>query len=119
MMTGREETSTDLGKIKIHKNVIASITSIAACQIEGVKSIGKDLRSIVREFLDKKEHSAVLVEIDKNGEVWLEIPLVIKFGFNIPDVAAKVQENVRGALEKMTSLPIKDININVQGIEKP
>ncbi|MGE5307621.1 MAG: Asp23/Gls24 family envelope stress response protein [Deltaproteobacteria bacterium] len=111
--------STELGKIKIHKNVIASITGLAACQIDGVKTIGKDLQARVREFLDRKEHTAVKVEIDKNGEVWVEIPLVIKFGYNIPDVAGKVQENVRHALEKMTSLTIKDININVQGIEKP
>jgi uncharacterized alkaline shock family protein YloU len=118
-MASREDSGTDLGKIKIHKNVITSITSIAACQIDGVKSIGRDWGSFVLEFLDRKEHSAVRVEIDKNGEVWIEIPLVIKFGFNIPDVAAKVQESVRASLEKMTSLPIKDININVQGIEKP
>jgi uncharacterized alkaline shock family protein YloU len=117
-MLNREDSSTDLGKIKIHKNVIASISSLAACQIDGVKSIGKDLRSRIRELVDHREHPAVSVEIDKNGEVWLEIPLVIKFGYNIPDVAAKVQENVRNALEKMTHLPIKDININVQGIEK-
>jgi uncharacterized alkaline shock family protein YloU len=117
----REESSTDLGRIKIHRNVISSITSIAALQTEGVKAIGKSFSSKFRELLDKKEgpgHGSVRVEIDKNGEVWVEIPLVIKYGYNIPDVAAKVQEHVRSSLEKMTSLAIKDINVNVQGIEK-
>lgn len=118
-MNRGEETGTELGKIKIHKNVIASITSVAACQIEGVKSTGRDFKSLFREFLDRKEHSAVKVEIDRNGEVWVEIPLVIKFGFNIPQVCAKVQESVRLAIEKMTNLAVKDITINVQGIEKP
>jgi uncharacterized alkaline shock family protein YloU len=118
-MMNREESGTDLGKIKIHKDVIASITSLAACQVDGVKLIGRDFRSRLREFLDRKDHPAVKVEIDKSGEVSLELPLVIAFGFNIPDVAAKVQENVRAALEKMTGLPVKDININVQRIEKP
>ena len=33
----REESRTDLGAIRIHKNVIASIASIAAIEIEGVK----------------------------------------------------------------------------------
>jgi uncharacterized alkaline shock family protein YloU len=61
--------------------------------------------------------AAIKVEIDKNEEVKVEIPLVIKYGFNIPDIANKVQENVRNALEKMTNLSIKDIDINVQGIE--
>jgi len=117
-MINKEGAATELGRIKIHRNVIAAITSLAACQIDGVKSIGKDFRSRLLEFLDRKEHGAVRVDIDKNGDIWVEIPVVIKFGFNIPDTAAKVQENVRAALEKMTSLSIKDININVQGIEK-
>jgi len=117
----REESSTDLGRIKIHRNVIASITSIAAIQTEGVKSIGKNFSARFHEFLDRKENAgpgAIRVELDKNGDVRVEIPLVIKYGYNIPDVASKVQEHVRASLEKMTSLSIKDINVNVQGMEK-
>jgi len=114
----REESHTDLGTIKIHKNVIASIAAIASGEIEGVKSIGKDFRSGILELWGKKVLCNIKVVIDKNGEVWVEIPLIIKYGYNIPDVADKVQENVRNALEKMTNLNIKDININVQGIER-
>ena len=45
----KEESQTDLGKIRIHKNVIASIASIAAVEIEGVKRIGGDFRSGILE----------------------------------------------------------------------
>jgi uncharacterized alkaline shock family protein YloU len=72
----------------------------------------------VLEMIGKKNYSAIGVEFDKNGEVKVEIPLVIKYGYNIPSVADKVQENIRNALEKMTNLSIKDININIQGIER-
>lgn len=114
----REESRTDLGTIRIHNNVIASIASIAAGEITGVKRIGGDFKSGLFELLGKKSLAAIKVEIDKNEEVKLEIPLVIKYGFNIPDIANRVQENVRNALEKMTNLSIKDINVNVQGIER-
>jgi len=114
----REETRTDLGAIKIHKNVIASIASLAAVEIEGVKRIGGDFTSGLLELIGKKNLLAVKVEIDKNEEVRIDVPLVIKYGFNIPDIANRVQENVRNALEKMTSLSIKDINISVQSIER-
>lgn len=113
-----EESRTDLGIIRIHKNVIASIASLAAMEIEGVKSIGGDLKSGILEFIGKKVTSAINVETLKNEEVKIEIPIVIKYGFNIPEVASKTQENVRARLEKMTNLSIKDINIKVQGIEK-
>lgn len=114
----RDESRTDLGTIRIHKKVIASISSLAAVEIEGVKRVGGDFKSGLLELIGKKFLSAINVEISKNGEVGLEIPLVIKYGYNIPDIANKVQENVRNSLEKMTNLSIKNIDINVQGIER-
>lgn len=114
----KEESQTDLGKIRIHKNVLASIASHAAGEIEGVKRIGGDFKSGVLELLGKKTLIAIKVDIDKNDEIRLEIPLVIKYGFNIPEIANKAQENISNALEKMTNLSIKYININVQGIER-
>ena len=114
----REESRTELGAIRIHKNVIASIASLATLEIEGAKRIGKNLKSGIMEMMGRKNSSGIKVEIDKNDEIKIEIPLIIKYGFNIPDIANKVQENVRNALEKMSNLSIKDININVQGIEK-
>ncbi|HNX81903.1 MAG TPA: Asp23/Gls24 family envelope stress response protein [Candidatus Omnitrophota bacterium] len=112
----REETRTDYGIIRIHRNVIASIASIAAVEIEGVHGVGGNLKSGILELIGQKNPGAIGVDIDKNDEVHVNIPLIIKFGFNVPEVANKVQENVRLALEKMTSVAIKDININVLGI---
>lgn len=113
----RDDSRTDLGMIRVHKNVIASIASIAALEVEGVKRIGQDSQGKIFELIVSRFSPSLRVNFDKNEEVKLEIPLVIKYDFNIPEVANKVQENVRNALEKMTNISIKDININVQGIE--
>jgi len=117
-MHHKEYSRTDLGTIRIHNNVIASIASVAAAEIEGVKRIGGGFKSGIMELVGQKALSAVKVEVDSNSEVKLDIPVVIKYGFNIPDVANRVQENVRQALEKMTTLSVKDINISVKGIER-
>ncbi len=114
----REESRTDLGTISIHKNVIASIASLAALEIDGVKRVGGDFKSGLMELIGQKAFSSIKVEINKNEEVSLDIPIIIKYGYNIPEVADKVQENIRNSLEKMTNVSIKEVNINVQGIEK-
>ena len=114
----KEESHSDLGTIKIHKNVIASIASLAAQEVVGVTRVGNNHAQGFLEFIGNKNTMHIKVEIDKNEEVRLDIPLVIKFGCNIPEIANKVQENVRNALEKMTSIALKDINIDVRGIEK-
>lgn len=114
----RDESRNELGVLRIHKNVIASIAAIAAMEIEGVKRIGRNIKTGLLELVGQKSFSAIKVDISKNEEVKVDIPLIIKYGYNIPDVAGKVQENVRLALEKMSNLSIKDINVNVQGIER-
>jgi len=114
----QEESRTDLGIIRIHRNVIASVASLAAVEIAGVKKVGGNFTSGLMELIGQKSLLSIKVEINKNDEVKIEIPVIIKYGFNIPDIANKVQENVRVALEKMTNLSVKDININVQGIER-
>jgi len=114
----RDETRNELGIVRIHKNVIASIASLAATEIEGVKKVGKRLRQSLFEAIGSHNFSAIKVEILKNEEVKVEIPLIIKYGYNIPEVANKVQENVRAALERMSNLSVKDINISVRGIER-
>ena len=113
-----EESRSELGEIKIHKKVMASIASLAAAEIEGVKAIGGDIRSSLYALLGNKNLSSIRVDIDKNGEVKLYLPLIVKYGYNLPEIANKVQENVHRALEKMTNLSIKDINISVQGVER-
>ena len=113
-----EDSRTDFGTIRIHKNVIASVASLAAVDIQGVKRIGGNLKSGLMEMMGRKPYSAVKVQINKNEEVKIELPLVIKYGYNIPEIANRVQENVRVALEKMTNLTVKDIDVSVQAIEK-
>lgn len=114
----REDERTDLGMIRIHKNVIASIAALAATDIEGVKRVGSNLTSGLLEIVGKKVYSAIKVEFSKNDEVKVDVPLIIKYGYNIPEVANRAQENIRNNLEKMSNLTVKDINISVKGIER-
>ncbi|MFH1678673.1 MAG: Asp23/Gls24 family envelope stress response protein [Candidatus Omnitrophota bacterium] len=112
-----EESHTELGTIKIHKDVIASIVSLASLEIEGIKKIGGNLRSSIYELLGKKQQKGIVVEIDRNDEVILNVPLIVKYGYNVTEIARNAQDNIQQSLEKMTNLTIKEINISVQRVE--
>jgi uncharacterized alkaline shock family protein YloU len=118
MMKKNEESTTDLGAIKIHKDVIASIASLASLEVEGVKKIGGDFKTSIYEMLGKSQQRGIRVDIDRNDEVRLDVPVVVKYGYNITEIARRVQENIEQSLGKMTNLIIKEININVQRIER-
>lgn len=113
-----EQSRTDLGTIRIHREAIASATLIATTEINGVKSVGNKRRGGFLPVFAKKDAAYIRVEFDKNQRVLIDIPVIIRFGYNIPEVADKIQENVRNSLEQMTDLSIRQINIDVRGIEK-
>ena len=117
-MMHREQTFNESGTIKIHKNVIASIASLAAAEIEGVKHIGKDIAGGILEMIGKKPLTSIKVEFVSSDEVNIDIPVVVKYGYKVPDVAGKVQDNVRQNVENMTDLSVRNINVIIQSVER-
>ncbi len=118
-MAGQDEKRTDYGVVKIHKNVIAQVASLAAREVEGVSRISTSLINEALKILTKGRivRYPVKIELKGNNEVIICISIVVNYGVNIPAVAANVQENVKKAVEKMTGLYPVDINIKVKGVE--
>lgn len=113
-----KEEKTEFGVVRIHKDVIKSVASIAISEIEGVSLIKNDFKSSIFSAVGKKYYPGINVTIDKDNEIRLEVKIDVKYGFNIPDVASRVQDNIRLALEKMSDLTLKEVNVNIQGVEK-
>ncbi|HNQ50141.1 MAG TPA: Asp23/Gls24 family envelope stress response protein [Candidatus Omnitrophota bacterium] len=113
-----DETRSDLGAIKIYKSAIASVAAIAAAEVEGVKGVSRGAWIRFLELMGAKA-TKIRIEIDHNSNVSIDVPLVVKYGCHVPDVANKVQENIRQAVEKATNLSVRDINISIKSIEKP
>ncbi|MGE5280606.1 MAG: Asp23/Gls24 family envelope stress response protein [Deltaproteobacteria bacterium] len=113
------QDKNDLGQIKIHNNVIASIAFLAATEVEGVARVCDDLRSLALRTIGKKTLTgAIDVRPEANDNVNIIIPLIVKYGYNIPDIAGKVQERVRAAVEDSTDVTIQEVSIKIKGVEK-
>ena len=114
-----EKTQIDAleyGNVNIADDVIGIITSIAAAEIEGVNGLtGGFAEDLAEKFGVKNLKKGVKVEI-VDDVVVVDLNIVVDFGIKIPDVAWKVQESVKTAVETMTGLSVKAANIHVQGI---
>ncbi len=109
----------EYGNVNISDDVVGIITSIAAAEIEGVNGLYGGFAEDIAEMLGVKNlQKGVKVEIN-DGLVTVDLNIIVDFGIRIPEVAWKVQENVKSAIENMTGLQVKDINIHVQGINIP
>ena len=113
-----DSSRVDLGSIQIHKKAIADLTYSAISDIEGVSLIPKDLISKFLEYLGEKKYPGIGVTIDKNGLVAIEVKVCVRYGFNIQDIARQIQEAVKTAVERTVDISLKDITVNVYGIER-
>jgi len=108
----------DFGSIKIHEKVMAELVIAAVNEIEGVQIPQKDFLTTAAELFGLKYHPAVSVNTDKNNQVSIEVKVLIRYGLNIPEVARHIQEVIRDAVERTADVDLKDIQVNVQGIER-
>lgn len=114
----RQLTNLDLGSIKVHKQALAEIVVSAVATIEGVTLLQNTLMSKFLKTLDYKTYPGVDVNISENGEVSLDVKVLVRYGINIPNIAIQIQDAVKSAIEKMVDINLKDINVSVQGIER-
>ena len=105
------------GEIIVADEVIAVITGLAAMEVEGVASMaGNATRELISKIGIKTLSKGVTVDvIEKVATV--DMTLNLKYGYNIMEVSAKVQEKAKVAIENMTGLTVADVNIRVAGIE--
>mgnify|MGYP002160080259 FL=1 len=100
--------NNNFGQVKISNDVIATIAGLAAIEAEGVETTST--------FTDKLlKNNGVKIQIEED-EVILDVMIIIDYGISIPDIAFKVQENVKNTVETMTGLKVSQVNIHVQGI---
>ena len=110
------EKSTLVGKIKIADNVAAAIANIAAQEVEGVvKVIGSSTSPITEMFGKRNLAKGVKINMDEEGTN-IELALVILHGVNIVKIAEEVQRNVKEAVESMTGISVKNVDITISDI---
>ncbi|WP_422486733.1 Asp23/Gls24 family envelope stress response protein [Gudongella sp. DL1XJH-153] len=106
------------GSIQISNDVIATIAGTAAMEVEGVVGMSSNLAGGISELLGKKNPGkGVKVDI-RDKEVSVEMHLLLEYGAKLNDVGLKVQEETKKAIENMTDLSVKTVNVHVDGISR-
>lgn len=114
----KEETVKPKGKVHIADEVIAVIAGTATLEIEGVAGTVAPVTSDISGILGKKNLGKGVKVVVDAGEVEIEISISIKFGEKIHEVSETVQEKVKMAIETMTGLNVRQVNINVIGVKQ-
>ncbi|AEE95980.1 Asp23/Gls24 family envelope stress response protein [Mahella australiensis] len=107
------------GNIRIADEVVAAIAGVAAAKVEKVTDMSGGLASDIAGILGRKNPAkGVKVQVG-DKETSIDIAIIVDYGARIPDVAWKIQENVKSAVEYMTGLKVTAVNVHVQGVNFP
>ena len=102
-MTHAEE----LGCIHISEDVLASLAAGAAAEVEGISGL--------MNLAKKSGARGVRLTLDDDGAA-VDLYVMIRYGYAIPEVAEKIQTAVSSAIESMTGFPVKAVNVHVGGV---
>ena len=109
--------ATENGHIKISQEVIVRISAISAREVEGVSGLGAS--GGWSDILGKKTpEKGIKVEMTDEATT-IEVHVTVKFGVKINEVAYKLQQSVKNAVESYAGLDNITVNVYVDGIEQP
>ena len=106
------------GTVSFATDVVATIAGLAATEVEGVASMSSPASGLADMFSRKTTRNftkGVRIALDDN-QVTADITIVVEYGSPVPDVARGIQENVKKAIETMTGLTVRSVDVHVSGI---
>ncbi len=108
---------TQLGRISVSDDVLASIAGIAATECYGLVGMAsRTLTDGIAELLGY-DNVARGVEIDSSGEdLRIRLYIIVEYGTRITEVAHNVMDKVQYVLEKSTGLKVAEVNVTVHGV---
>ncbi|MDR0963041.1 MAG: Asp23/Gls24 family envelope stress response protein [Clostridium sp.] len=105
-----------IGEVQIADDVVVLIAALAATEVRGVYALAGNVTNAMMSKTGRKNLSkGVKVDVSE-GNVTVEMELVLDYGFNIPATCKKVQVKVKTAIENMTGLNCTDVNVRIDGV---
>lgn len=109
------ENASVPGSLQISTDVVAKIAKLATLEVEGVHevSVGK---ASGRNLLGKVSLQKPITVQMSDDVAEITINIVVDFGCKIPAVCEQVQNNVKNAVQNMTSITVSKVNLVVAGV---
>lgn len=109
----------EAGSAKLSDEVLETIASVAAGEIEGVNGVVAkapvELGKKGFRINAKTAHKGVRI-LDIDGKIGIEANISVEYGCKLQEVAMKVQDNIYHSLETMTGIQPVRVVVNVVGV---
>ena len=112
------EMITNLGKITMTDDLIASIAGYAA--VENVGIVGMNAKKASDSFIElfgkDNMRRGVKVTMVSPEVIDVDLYVTLEYGVSLPAVAQNAKSNVKYRVEEMTGLTVHAVNVHVENI---
>ena len=115
-VSNTKEIRTNSGIALIADDVIAVIAGIAATEVTGVARMCGNITNELVSKLGVNNLSKGVKVVVENHHVRVNLALELDYGVSIPEISKKVQDRVKAAIENMTGLKVREVNVRVTGV---
>lgn len=107
------------GNVTYSSDIVLSVINLATKEIAGVSSIVTKFSSVLKRWFSNNYYDGVKITYNKDDAMCVDVYINVCFGYNVTEVAYRVQENIKNSLSGMIDVKISKINVHVLGVDFP
>ena len=100
---GSEEKQS--GKIVYNAGIVKGIVALAVAEVEGTLPLPNNKNGIT-------------LFLEKDG-VYADIAVVVEYGYDVPELAYRIQQSVKQSVENMTHYHVAEVDVHVRDVVFP
>ena len=93
------------GKITYNSDIVSGIVVLSLQETEGIELI-------------PSKGKGIKICFEKEG-VFVDISVIAHYGYSVPDLAYRIQQNIKQMVESMTKYKIAKVDVHVQSVVFP
>ena len=106
------------GNVMISEEVVATIVEHAVCEVEGISGLAVKPGADIADLIGKNWGKGMKIFIGEDNGLSIDCNVIVAYGHSVIDVAKNAQQAIASAVESMTAVEVKDVNINICGIAR-
>lgn len=108
-------TEKDIGMTTVSPEVLHKIARLTALSVQGVSRMAS-FRGSLEQILGKEEYKGAKVHV-KDGQVFVDIYVILLSEFNVREVSREIQARVSRAISEMIGMGVGGVNIHIMDID--
>ncbi len=90
------------GKVVYNAGIVHNIVALAIAEVEGAMPA-------------QGKKNGISLYLEKDG-IYADVSVVVKYGYNVPELAYRIQQSVKQSVENMTRYKVAEVDVHIQDV---